>query len=72
MSCDARPPLPRWRSYVRPSEHAAEVLACGRVFDLVRDDPALSWRVFLLRTDPAEAPSWVEVLAAIEPRKKKP
>ena len=60
------PRLPRWRSFVRPAEHAAEVLACGAVFDLVRNDPALNLRVFLLRHDSAETPSWVDVLAAIE------
>jgi len=60
------PRLPRRRSFVRPSEHAAEVLACGAVFDLIRDDRALGWRVFLLRHDPAHRPSWVAVLAAIK------
>lgn len=53
---------------VRP-DGGAELLAMARVFELIRNDRALNWRVFRLRagTDAGRAPSsWAEVLAAIE------
>jgi hypothetical protein len=47
-----------------------EVLAAGRVFDLIRDDSALSWRVFVMREgNPVDRPrmTWRDVLDQLEP-----
>ncbi len=74
MSTDtAYAPRVRRRGFAPPvaAKNAGdEVLAAGRVFDLIRDDPALSWRVFVLREgNPADRPplTWRDVLDQIEP-----
>lgn len=75
MSTDtALPPRVRRRARafsprVAATDDGGEVLAAGRVMELIRDDPALSWRVFVMREgDAADRPPmrWRDVLDQIE------